>query len=240
MATNSKKKQKQYDEKRAGTRSRNWTVVFFVDELPSNFIEMIEETGIMATFSPVHNKDTNADGSPKKPHRHSILIFDSVKTVEQVYKFLGELFGTVTVEEFDEVFTDVNGNAVKTKTGEHQSVPGVPLPKRCENRVGMVRYFLHLDNPEKAQYEKSEIVCINGANVDEMLKSADEAFVLQATVESIIEEQGFTEYAVVAKYLRESDFDLYKTFTTHTLHFNAFISSRRHSSAGSSEGRSAL
>ena len=221
---------KAYDKQRAGARSRNWLAVIYPDDLPDDYLDKIEATGINAIISPLHNADFNADGTAKKLHRHLVLTFDSVKTAEQVHKWFGELFGVVITEEFQE-FSDMNGNIVKgDKIGEKISVNGVAMPQKCANKIGAVRYLIHMDNPEKAQYDKADIICFGGANIEEMIKaSADETFVMQATVESIIEEQGFTEYAVVAKYLRESDFDLYKTFTTHTMHFNAFIKSRRHS-----------
>lgn len=228
MAKNSKSKQKSYDKQRAGQRSRNWLVVVYPDDLLANYLDVLATTGINAVVSPLHDKDMNADGTPKKVHRHLVLTFDSVKTSEQVYTFFGELFGKQIIEDFQEV-SDINGNVTKKKIGEHISVTGVAMPQRCANKIGAIRYLIHMDNPEKAQYSKDDIICMGGANIDEMLKaSPDETFVLQATVESIIEEQNFTEYAVVAKYLRETDFDLYKTFTTHTMHFNAFIRSRRH------------
>lgn len=212
MPKNPKSKQRSYDKKRAGMRSRNWLAVIYPDDLPADYVDILSQTGINAVLSPIHDKDVNADGSPKKVHRHLVLTFDSVKTSAQVYDFFGELFGK-----------QVSENSDKT------SVIGVAMPQRCANKVGAVRYLTHMDNPEKAQYDKADIICLGGANVDEMLKaSPDETFVLQATVESIIEEAGFTEYAVVARYLRDTDFELYKTFTTHTLHFNAFIRSRRH------------
>ena len=35
-------------------------------------------------ISPLHNKDVNADGTPKKPHWHVILTFKGLKSYEQV------------------------------------------------------------------------------------------------------------------------------------------------------------
>lgn len=47
---------------------------------------------------------------------------------------------------------------------------GLPVPQVCRNTRGMVRYFLHLDNPEKAQYTKSDITAGGGFDVEEYLK----------------------------------------------------------------------
>lgn len=214
MAKNSKDKQREYDKKRAGQRSRNWNVILYPEDLPNDYLSKIEETGINTVISPLHDKDINADGSPKKVHRHCILTFGSVQSAEQVSQFFADLFGVV-------------------ENDGKKSVIGVASPQKCANKVGSARYLVHMDNPEKAQYVIEDIICMNGANVREMIKaSPDEQFVYMATVESIIEEQGFTEYAVACKYFRECDFDLYKCLITHTIHFNAFIRSRRHSFVG--------
>ena len=44
-----------------------------------------------------------------------------------------------------------------------------PIPKRCQALKGAVRYFAHLDNPEKAQYPPSAIVGHGGFDVTSAL-----------------------------------------------------------------------
>lgn len=46
----------------------------------------------------------------------------------------------------------------------------LPIPQDCRNTRGMVRYFLHLDHPDKAKYTKSEITAGGGFDVEEYLK----------------------------------------------------------------------
>ena len=41
-----------------------------------------------------------------------------------------------------------------------------PIPQRVESARGMVRYMIHLDNPEKYQYSQDEIVGHGGADVN--------------------------------------------------------------------------
>ena len=38
MAKNSKQKQREYDAKRAGQRTRNWTVIFYPEDLPEDWV----------------------------------------------------------------------------------------------------------------------------------------------------------------------------------------------------------
>lgn len=44
------------------------------------------------------------------------------------------------------------------------------LPQICHNIRGYVRYFCHLDNPEKHQYNISDIICHSGGDLSEYLK----------------------------------------------------------------------
>ena len=45
-----------------------------------------------------------------------------------------------------------------------------PIPKRCHSLKGAVRYFAHIDNPEKAQYAVSGIVGHGGFDVTAALQ----------------------------------------------------------------------
>lgn len=49
------------------------------------------------------------------------------------------------------------------------SVGGVS-PQTVHNTRAMVRYLIHIDNPEKHQYSRSDIFCGGGADVDEYFK----------------------------------------------------------------------
>lgn len=44
------------------------------------------------------------------------------------------------------------------------------IPKRVSSSRGLVRYMAHLDNPEKHQYSRSDIIGHGGADVLELLK----------------------------------------------------------------------
>lgn len=45
-----------------------------------------------------------------------------------------------------------------------------PAPKKVGSARGLVRYMIHLDNPEKYQYSMDEIIAHNGADVAEYFK----------------------------------------------------------------------
>lgn len=45
-----------------------------------------------------------------------------------------------------------------------------PIPIPCQSPKGLVRYMIHLDNPDKYQYDRSKIVGHGGADIQELLK----------------------------------------------------------------------
>ena len=76
MAKNSKEKQRQYDDQRKDTRGRNWCLIFYPEDLPSDWLELLKtEWQAPMLVSPLHDQDYTADGKPKKPHYHVIFFF---------------------------------------------------------------------------------------------------------------------------------------------------------------------
>lgn len=123
---------------RGAGRTRNWTFLVYPESAPVNWRDILDEEHVQWIESPLHDKDTNADGEIKKEHYHILIMFESVKTYEQVLEITERMNATI--------------------------------PQKCNGTKGLVRYMAHLDNPEKFQYPKSEIIGHGGADVMELLK----------------------------------------------------------------------
>lgn len=201
-------RKRKYDEQRAGRRTRNWAVIFFHDDLPEDWAQLVDELRFKWVQSPLHDKDINADGTPKKPHYHALVMFESVKTFEQV----------------EDVFKGIFG---ESETG---SIIGVPKPQMAGDRCALVRYMAHMDNPDKAQYDVADIVGHNGADPAEILRySATETREMIVAMEEYIEENNITELARFSKAIRYEHPEWHTIVATKmTMYFNAFITSRRH------------
>ena len=106
-----------------------------------------------------------------------------------------------------------------------------PNPQKCMNIHGMVRYFAHLDNPEKYQYPVNEIKAHGGADIAKYL-TANGVEKLRAISEmqEWIEENNCTELTQLADYaLKERFDDWYEVLATQsTVFLNAYIRSMRH------------
>lgn len=208
MSKNRKDYDDKYEAKRAGTRTRNWTLILYPENLPEDWRNMIDDLHFKWIESPLHNQDLNADGEPKKEHHHILAMFENVKTLEQVEKIFSELFGT----------------------SESGSIVGVATPQLVSDRCALVRYMAHMDNPSKAQYDVSDIIGHNGADVSEILKySATETREMMIAMEEYIEDNNIVELADFSRLIRYDHPDWYTLLATKcTVYFNAFIRSRRH------------
>jgi len=65
-------------------RSLNWNFILYPESAPDNWRDIIDETHIEWVESPLHDKDVDPTGEPKKPHYHVTLLFPGNKSYEQV------------------------------------------------------------------------------------------------------------------------------------------------------------
>lgn len=202
-----KEVKRKYDEKRAG-RTRNYTVVLYPDDLPEDWKEIIDDTHVKWIESPLHDKDLNPDGQPKKIHHHALFMFENVKTLEQVKDYFKQMFG-------------------EAETG---SIIGVATPQTVSDRCALVRYFAHLDNPSKAQYDVADIIGHNGADPAEIMRySQTETLEMMKEIERYIEKHNITELCDLSAMIRDSHPEWYMIVVTrNTYYFTNFLRSQRH------------
>lgn len=80
-------------EKKSIIRTRNYATVVYPDSAPENWQEILVQHFVPAFISPLHDKDTNPTGEPKKPHWHVIIMFEGVKTQEQATEIFNSIGG---------------------------------------------------------------------------------------------------------------------------------------------------
>lgn len=115
----------EYESESKQLRSNLWTFCIYPDDsLPDNYLQIINNFHIPTLLSPVHDADISGNGMEKKKHIHVMMHF-----------------GSRANKSYDQVMKYV------------EKLGGCP----CEvvhNSVGMIRYFIHKDNPEKSQHSK--------------------------------------------------------------------------------------
>lgn len=180
-------------------RTRNWLFIVYPESAPENWRSILDSFHVPWIESPLHDADVNADSTEKKAHWHIMLLFDSVKSYQQILPFSRA----------------VNGS----------------FPIKCRSLRGSVRYFYHADNPEKAQYSKTDIKSHCGAELEKLLElSSSEKSVILNQIFDFIVENNVVEFADILDYARLWRSDWYDLIvSSYTLVLRTYLQSRRNS-----------
>lgn len=74
-------------------RTRNFGCIVYPESAPESWMEILKEKFVPAFISPLHNNDVDPQGQPKKEHYHVVLMFDSIKTIEQAKVIFDDIGG---------------------------------------------------------------------------------------------------------------------------------------------------
>lgn len=103
------------------------------------------------------------------------------------------------------------------------------IPIKLESLRGMYRYHLHLDNPEKYQYDDRDRILLNGFDknsVNELTKTEVQKYIKE--IISFINDNDILEYADLLTLFLESDLvNLFDVASNHTILFTSFLNSKR-------------
>ena len=159
-------------EKKQVAKTRGYACVIYTDSAPHNWREILVETHIPALISPYHDRDLNADGAPKKPHYHVMIIFDGPRTHEQAEKILTQ---------------------IGAANGEVKSLNSI---------TGYARYLCHLDNPDKVQYDQSEVIALAGAEYDAYINRSEDRQQALREIQEFIDKYAIYSFAALQRYAR--------------------------------------
>lgn len=112
---------------------------------------------------------------------------------------------------------------------EYVSALNQPIPIPVESVRGQYRYFTHEDNPEKAQYDKSDIRIMNGFSIRDFVElTKSEVNNIIKELQSMIRERDIFEYCDLMDILFDEDLvDYYDVACSHTYFLEKYITSRR-------------
>lgn len=65
-------------------KSSTWSIIIYEESVNENYIEILKSQQITCVISPLHDKDLNDDGTPKKPHRHILLKFNGGRRIQDI------------------------------------------------------------------------------------------------------------------------------------------------------------
>jgi len=103
------------------------------------------------------------------------------------------------------------------------------IPLKLESMRGMYRYHLHLDNPDKYQYDDRDRKFYNGFDIDMANKlTKTEINKMMREIHTFINDQDILEYSDLLDILKDNDLiNLYEVASNNTLFFKALLDSKR-------------
>lgn len=196
-------------------RCTSFTVVYWcqypedIDKDRSFLFKFLSFCGVPCVCSPVHDLDINElDSSTgviefKKPHFHIAFDFGSGnnKTVKQCFELIEPIREFISIAPFDRLTSLNEFNFLDQEFEIFDSKPDLdhdPFIRCCKvwkkgnvvrNMRSLLRYFCHLDNPEKHQYNSSDFHTFNGFNLEDRLYSQSDSLILLDEILDFVERE---------------------------------------------------
>lgn len=160
----------------AEQRGRNWWFVAYPESMRNDWREWLNSQGLVWIESPLHDKDVNADGEPKKAHYHLMFLFSGNKSLAQIQEISDGLSG---------IKLNVPDNRVK------------------EVRA-TVRYMVHADQPDKYQYGLENLVG-HGIDLSEFLTTTSDKKSALKEMAKYIRDNDITDFGELSDVAMEND-----------------------------------
>lgn len=200
-------------------RGRWWSIEVYPDSAKPNWVDVLNERHLPWAISPLHDKDINEDGTDKKPHFHIIIYFPNKAYYHEVQELKESLYLCWEAgQESEPGFSEI---------GKNRAPPKIICVAHAR---GMLRYFAHMDNAEKYQYEPKDIKGFNGLDVDKYIYTMADVDETIKEITLFIRDAHIDEYKDLVFYAIDhaDEFpDWHKCVSTHTIHFRALLGSIR-------------
>lgn len=178
-------------------KKRNWTFVLYPESAPKDWLEQIKLSGLLAAVSPLHDKDVNPTGEPKKAHYHILLVYSGPTTYNAVAKFTASLNATIP-------------QALESVRGMYRYFSHKDNPEKYqydEHEIQTLNGFNIADLVELTKSEVNELKM----NILKLIRDVD-----------IYEYSGLVDFLIDNGMTAEYDVAINNTFFFHT-----YITSRR-------------
>lgn len=178
-------------------KKRNWTFVLYPESAPKDWLEQIKLSGLLAAVSPLHDKDVNPTGEPKKAHYHILLVYSGPTTYNAVAKFTASLNATIP-------------QALESVRGLYRYFSHKDNPEKYqydEHEIQTLNGFNIADLVELTKSEVNELKM----NILKLIRDVD-----------IYEYSGLVDFLIDNGMTAEYDVAINNTFFFHT-----YITSRR-------------
>ena len=189
-------------------KKRNWAFVLYPESAPKNWKEMLAQSGVQCAISPLHDRDVNPTGEPKKPHYHVILVYGNPTTYSNVKSLTNGRLGQTIPQPLEQV------------QGYYRYLTHDDNPEKAQYSKNDIEHLNGFDIREFVELSKSEVIRIKR----ELL--------------AFIRDNKIYEYADLMELLMdggEETADYFEVASNNTVFFDRYLSSRRFRAAGGGE-----
>lgn len=188
-------------------KTRNWCFIVYPESAAPDWRTTLKATGVPGFISPLHDKDVDADGKPKKKHYHGNLFFKGPTTFNAVRALTDQIKATIPQRIWDP--------AAAYEYATHKNAPDKyqydPADIDAFNGFDIIKYQGDKTDGEKLQAKRK--------------------------VNQLIKEQGIYEYSKLIDYLEARDEnDLLEAVMSNSYHYCRLLDSFRYGLRESLEG----
>lgn len=183
------------------TKKRNWAFVLYPESAPRDWREQLAKSGLQCAVSPLHDKDMDPNGKPKKPHYHIILVYGNPTTYNNVKGFTNGQLGQTIPQGLEQV------------RGYYRYLTHADNPEKAQYSSAEIEHINGFDIRDFVEMTKSEVIK------------------LKRQIQEFIRDNELTEYSDLMDALMdagESMADHYDVAASNTLFFDRYLSSRRY------------
>lgn len=189
-------------------KKRNWAFVLYPESAPEDWREQLQKTGLQCAISPLHDKDTNPDGEPKKAHYHVILCYagpTSFAVVERLTKSLNQPIP----------------QPLEQVRGYYRYLTHADNPEKAQYSAEDIQLINGFDIRDYVEMTKSEVMRYKR----ELLAFVRDNDILE-----------YSDLLDILMDGGEATADLLEVASNHTLMLTKYIASRRYKATGVSRG----
>lgn len=180
-------------------RAKDWTFIVYPESAPENWRSILaDKFQVKAIISPLHDSDILDDVEQTPKKSH--------------YHVILRFDSKKSFEQIKEITDFLNQ----------------PIPQKVKSIEGAVRYLIHADSPDKAQYNQSDIEVIGNIDLDRYFKkSALQKDELTAEIMDFICAKDITELADLLDYCRNENYEWFRHLCLNAYLIDKYITSRR-------------
>lgn len=178
-------------------KKRNWAFVLYPESAPADWLEQLKQSGLKCAVSPLHDRDVNADGEPKKAHYHVIACYEGPTTYSNV-KALTDRLSQPIPQPLEQV------------RGYYRYLTHADNPEKAQYSAADIQTINGFDIREFVELTKSEVMRLM-KECQTLIR--DNGLTEYGDLMDILLDGG------------EATADMYEVASNHTLFFRAYLTS---------------